>query len=234
MTLLPAFLRATVLCALLLPGTLGAQGLAMDTVPISAGRYAEASTLLQKTIFRVDVARLRLRFGVETALGLESLLDGRRRSEALADSAVELAVRTTDAWAGLTFQRDVDFQRFLDGIRDGVDVAREAGFLDPVFAQRLSDSLPAWYASLLERGVREGDAMTYRITGDSLRTVFRTADGRVLVDQVDVGPQTRLSVMGGFLARGSDFRKGLLNSLFGSRGEGAAPPGPAHPLLVGR
>ena len=201
------------LLATLFPGPLGAQGIAMDTASFPTGRYAEADALLEKTIFRVDVARLRVRFGSETAQALEVLLDGTPRSDTLADSLVVLAVRTQDAWAGLTFQRNVGFDRFLSGIRDGVKVARAAGLIDPVFARTLSDSLPGWYASVRERGVRDGDMMMYRIRGDTLRTVFRTADGEVLVDQVDVGSQPRLSVMGGFFAPGSDFRKGLVSSL---------------------
>lgn len=88
-----------------------------------------------------------------------------------------LAVQTRDAWASLSFQRDVDFDRFLDGIRDGINVARKAGLVEPAFARSLSDSLPAWYASLRVRGVRDGDVMMYRINGDTLRTVFRTVDG---------------------------------------------------------
>jgi hypothetical protein len=195
---------------------MAAQETVVDTASLPVGRYAEASTLLEKTIFRVDVARLRLRFGAETAFGLESLLDGHPRTKALEDTAAGLAIETRDAWAGLSFQRDVDFDQFLDGIRDGVEVARDAGLLDRDFARSLSDSLPVWYASLRERGVRDGDVMIYRINGDTLRTVFRTVDGQILVDQLDVGTQPRLSVMGGFLSPGSDFRKGLLTSLFGS------------------
>jgi hypothetical protein len=207
-------LRAFGLLTALVPGPLAAQGIPMDTASFHWGRYAEADALLEKTIFRVDVARLRLRFGAETASGLEELLDGAQGSEQLADTVAGLAIHTLDAWAGLTFQRNVGFDRFLAGIRDGVKVARDAGLIDPVFARSLSDSLPVWYASLRERGVRDGDVMMYRIRGDTLRTVFRTVDGQVLVDQVDTGPQPRLSVMGGILAPGSDFRKGLLNSLW--------------------
>jgi hypothetical protein len=185
----------------------------MDTASFPTGRYAQADALLEKTIFRVDVARLRLRFGSETSQALEALLDGNPRSDTLADSLAVLAVQTRNAWAGLTFQRDVGFDRFLSGIRDGVKVARDAGLIDPVFARSLSESLPEWYALVRERGIRDGDVMMYRIHGDTLRTVYRTVDGEVLVDQVDTGPQPRLSVMGGFFAPGSDFRKGLLNSL---------------------
>ncbi len=213
MTHLRTSVAAAGLVVAFLPGTLAAQGLVMDTASFPTGRYAEADALLEKTIFRVDVARLRLRFGAETAQDLAALLDGAPRSEALEDGVISLAVQTLDAWASLTFQRNVGFDRFLDGIRDGVEVAREAGLIDPIFARSLSDSLPAWYASLRQRGVRDGDVMMYRIRGDTLRTVFRTVEGTVLVDQTDVGSQPRLSVMGGFFASGSDFRNGLLNSL---------------------
>ena len=209
----PVPLAAFPLLATLFPGPLGAQGITMDTASLPTGRYAEADALLEKTIFRVDVARLRLRFGSETSQALEALLDGNPRSDTLADSLAVLAVQTRNAWAGLTFQRDVGFDRFLSGIRDGVKVARDAGLIDPVFARSLSESLPEWYALVRERGIRDGDVMMYRIHGDTLRTVYRTVDGEVLVDQVDTGPQPRLSVMGGFFAPGSDFRKGLLNSL---------------------
>jgi hypothetical protein len=191
----PVSLVAFPLLATLFPGPLGAQGIAMDTASFPTGRYAQADALLEKTIFRVDVARLRVRFGSETAQALEALLDGNPRSDPLADSLAVLAARTQNAWAGLTFQRDVGFDRFLSGIRDGVKVARDAGLIDPVFARSLSDSLPEWYALVRERGVRDGDVMMYRIHGDTLRTVYRTVDGEVLVDQVDTGPQPRLSVM---------------------------------------
>ncbi len=185
----------------------------MDTASLSSGPYSQATALLEKTLFRIDVARLRVRFGSETADALESLLAGGEASEERTRAAVALAVQSRDAWAGLSFLWGTDFRRFLEGIRDGVETAFAAGLLDASFAQRLSDSLPAWYSPLEERGIRDGDLMMYRIQGDTLRTVFVTVDGQVLVDHTDVGPQARLAVLGGFLEPGSDFRAGLLSSL---------------------
>ena len=213
MTRSRTFLLEFALVGALLPVTVEAQLVAMDTASLAVGPYAEANMLLEKTIFRVDVAELRIRFGVETASGLETLLNGASRSDALEDSVALFAAQTRDAWAGLTFQRDVGFDRFIGGVRDGVKVAREEKYIDPEFARNLSDSMPNWYAPLRTRGVRKGDVMMYRIQGDTLRTVFRTVDGQVLVDQVGVGFQARLSVMGGFFGHGSDFRKGLLSFL---------------------
>lgn len=200
----------------------GAQAIDEDASSEPA-RYREAHALLEKTIFRVDVAWLHVRFGAETTRRLDSLLSEPPSSRSQVEAAVDAAIRTRDAQANLVFQRNVGFERFIEGIQDGVEVARKAGILDPVFARNLSDSLPVWYAPLRERGVRDGDVTAYSIRGDTLHTVFRSAEGNVFVDQRDIGSQPRLSVMGGFLAPGSDFRERLLESLLDSEG-GKEPP----------
>ncbi len=183
---------------------------------LATGPYSEATALLEKTLFRIDIARLHLRFGPETAAELATLLEGRDRTSVLADSAAQVAMRSRNAWARLTFLRDVSFEQFLGGIRESVQAALKGGVVDSTFVRALSDSLPSWYAPLRGREVREGDRMTYRIRGDSLHTVVRTAEGRVLVDHRDADPQAPLSVLGGYFSPGSDFREGLLNSLFRS------------------
>ena len=57
--------------------------------------------------------------------------------------------------------------------------------------------------------------MFYRIRGDTLRTIYRTVQGETRLDRTDFGRFRRLSVMGGYFAPKSDFRKGLIASLFG-------------------
>lgn len=198
------------------PGLLQAQEGTQNVRALATGPYSEATALLEKTLFRIDIARLHLRFGPETAAELATLLQGRSRTSALADSAAQVAMRSRNAWARLTFLRDVSFQQFLGGIRESVQAALEGGVVDSTFVRALSDSLPSWYAPLRGREIREGDRMTYRIRGDSLHTVVRTAEGRVLVDHRDADPQAPLSVLGGYFSPGSDFREGLLNSLFRS------------------
>jgi hypothetical protein len=71
-----------------------------------------------------------------------------------------------------------------------------------------------WFDFLGERGIWEGDEVFYRIQGDTLRTIYRSADERILLDQTDVGPASRLSVLGSYFVEGSDFREGLIKSLF--------------------
>ncbi len=69
------------------------------------------------------------------------------------------------------------------------------------------------YAFLADRRIQPGDRMFYRISGDTLRTVFQSGGGEILLDQVDVGPERRLSVLGGYFAPDSDFRDKLVRSL---------------------
>jgi hypothetical protein len=60
--------------------------------------------------------------------------------------------------------------------------------------------------------------MRYRIRGDTLRTQFLSLEGKLLMDQTDVGPERRRSVLGSYFVRKSDFREGLIKSLFGEGG----------------
>lgn len=189
-----------------------AQPSPVDTTGLGAG--LRMHTLLEKTIFQVDVLTLDVRLGRDATARLDSLIAGRPYSRALADSVAALALGAHDAWARIVFRRGVSLKQFLGGVRDNLKRAREAGIVSGADYDTISEGLPRWYAFLRERGIHEDDEMFYRIRGDTLRTVFRSADGRILLDQVDVGPERRLSVLGGWFAPGSEFRQGLVKSLF--------------------
>jgi hypothetical protein len=178
------------------------------------------STLMEKTIFQVDVLVLDVCFGPDAAGQIDSLTSDRRYSEALADSVATAALRADRVRARIEFLRDVDLDRFLEGIRENLGKAREAGILRGQDYASIAESLPRWYAFLEDRGIREGDRMLYRIRGDTLRTAYRSAGGERLLDQTDVGPERRLSVLGGYFAPGSDFREGLIRSLLEEEGDG--------------
>ncbi len=179
------------------------------------------STLLEKTVFQVDVLVLEVCFGSAAAERLDSLAADRRYSESLADSVATAALGAEHVRARIEFLRGVDLGQFLDGIRENLDRAREAGILTDEEYASIAESLPRWYAFLEDRGIREGDLMLYRIRGDTLRTAYRSAGGERLLDQTDVGPERRLSVLGGYFAPDSDFREGLIRSLLeGEEGGG--------------
>jgi len=173
-----------------------------------APAYAYMETLLEKTIFRVDVLTLEVWIGGEVAAPLRAL-EGKGASDAMRDSVASLAVRARDAWAHITFERGVSLGQFVGGIEGNMRRAVEADLLSRATAQTILDSIPLWFSVLEDRGIEEGDRIQYRITGDTLRTRFMTRSGEILVDQMDIGPERRLSVFGSYFAPGSEFRKGL-------------------------
>ncbi len=183
---------------------------AMDTTSLGGGPYARMHALLEKTIFKVDVLTLEVRFGTETSGRLEELIGDRSHSPDLADSVAAVAVQARDAWARIEFKRGVSLDQFVDGSLDNVRRAREQGIISSEDYETVYEGLPRWFAFLEERRIHRGDQIVYRIRGDTLRT----ASGEILLDQTDIGPERRLSVLGAYFARKSDFAKRLVKSLF--------------------
>ena len=187
---------------------------ATDTAGLGAGPNARMHMLFEKTFLGVDILRLDVRLGpAETA----RIADLRARpdvaGQAMRDSVAGIALDARDAWARIEFQRNIGVGRFLDGIRDNMRRATRAGIITPATYRSVSDALPGWYAFLDDRGIREGDRMYYRVRGDSLHTAYVGADGDTLLDQTDVGPERRLSLLGGYFAPETDFREPLVDSL---------------------
>ena len=211
------FVRITPLSLLWLLSTvlsLSGQTSPVDTTNLGSGANAHMHMLLEKTIFKVDVLTLDIRLGPRETVRLDSLLAGREFSKDLADSVAAVALDSRNAWARIEFQRGVSLDQFLGGVRENLGRAEEAGIVTHEEYETIAASLPRWYAFLEDRRISPGDQMFYRIRGDTLHTVFRTAEGDRLLDQVDVGPERRLSVLGGYFAPKTDFREGLVKSLF--------------------
>lgn len=203
--------------------SLGAQpsGLVVpvDTAGLADGPYSRMSMLLEKTLFKVDVLTLELRFGQSSAMALQAATSKQGSRDATYDAVAGAALGATDVWARIRFERDISFKQFLDAARDNLRRAVDARLIDRQAFLDVSDGLPVWYAFLEDRRVRTGDEMHYRIRGDTLRTVYVGFDGEVLLDQIDIGPERRLSVLGGYFAPGSEFRRPLIHSfLFGRAG----------------
>lgn len=193
--------------------------LAMDTASLASGPGSEMEMLLEKSIFDVNVLRLRVRFGPETAARIGELAEGRDYSDALADSLAAVVLEARGMWARVRFLRGFGYDRFLEGTRENLEKAREAGIFDSETFERVSARLPEWYGFLEGRGIREGDVMRFRVRGDTIRTRFTAADGETLADRTDVDALQRLSVPARYFAPGTDFREGLIRSLFGEEQE---------------
>lgn len=209
-------------------------GFAMDTAGLASGGHGRMHTLLERTLFRVNVLDVTVWLGRDDARRIAGFADDRGLTGAARDSAADLAARSTNALACIRFRRDVSLSRFLEGVERNLREAREAGYLTKPETEEIAAALPRWYAFLRGRGVREGDRMLYRIRRDTLRTVFVSRNGDVLLDTRDVGAHRRLAVLGGYFAPGSDFREGLLDSLPSGSGSGIRDGGNARGDSTGR
>jgi hypothetical protein len=210
-------LAGAALAAGLLPFASGAaaqDGLpALDDLPPAPA--STLSTKLEKTIFKVDVLDLSLRVDSTAADRLARLRDAEPRYEDRLEAPVADAVRVADsAVAEIVFLRDVRLGQFLDGVDDDMSRAERAGWIDRDTYERVRDGIASWFAGLRNRGLRKGDRLLYRIREDTLRTVYVTGAGEVLVDQVDVGRDNVLTLLGGYLAPGASMRRGLIRSLW--------------------
>lgn len=208
------------LAVLTAPLTVHAQAPPLSAETLAHGRYATMHALLEKSIFNFDIVTVDLRFSEILQRRLADLVAGRGRSSSLADSVAVIAADARDVWARVFFKRGISLDQFVDAGRKNARKAHEAGFITERTFSEVYYGLPRWYDFLKQRRIQEGDVMYYRIRGDTLRTVYCGVQGEVFLDQIDVGAERRLSVMGGYFAPKSDFRDGLVGSLFEDEGEG--------------
>ena len=191
-----------------------------DTTHLATGPYASMQTLLEKTIFQVNVVDLTLRYDSATTARIRRAVEGREYSDALADTVAAAVLGARNVNAHLDFRRDIGLDRFLESVHENMMKARDAGMLADSAFRRFEGELSGWYSALEGRGVKDGDITRYRIRGDSLWVVYRSAAGDTLIHRTDVGEQHRRAVIGGYLAPGVDFREGLVRSLFEEQGGG--------------
>ena len=186
----------------------------VDTGPLGNSRYAVMEMLLEKTIFKVNVLRLEVRVDTATARRLESLVRSAHRRQEVEDSIALAVLAAPHAMARVTFERNISLKQFLDAVEDGMQKTADAGWLSEEEFLDINGWMPRWFGFLAEDGIRDGDVITYRLSGDTLRTVYRTVSGDIPFDEILVGRKHRYGVLGAYFAPKSSFRKKLLRSLF--------------------
>lgn len=188
----------------------------LDLEGLGKAPHSRMQMKLEKTIFKVDVLNVYVWLGEENAGRLGELVEGKSYSDHLTDSVAAVALSSRNAYVRIEFLRDISLKQFLDGIDGNMRRLPKEDVLERSEYERISAGLPVWFDFLRERGIWEGDEVFYRIRGDTLRTIYRSVEGPIMLDQTDIGPASRLSVLGSYFVRGTDFRNGLVKSLFES------------------
>ena len=184
-------------------------------VPLGQGPFAKMSMLYERTFLRVDVMTLEIHFGPDVATRLEGLASGTKLTPSVEDSIANIALQAQNARIHVKFRRNFSIDKFFKGALDNTNQVLKAGLIKKEFYEEICRQLPIWYSFMNDRGVLKGDEMFHLIKGDTLRSVYRGANGEVLMDEIQVGQERRLAVLGSYLVKKSDFRKGLIESLFG-------------------
>lgn len=181
--------------------------------PPPAAGSVHMEALLEKTLFQVDVINLDLWLGPASADQVRRLCAATDQAAVSPDSLAAVVARSRDARVRMVLQRDVGLDRFLDGVIEDLRRANEAGLLGAEGFEAVSTGLPAWLHPLRADGLWEGDRFLYCITGDTLRTVVERRDGRVVINQTDVGPEHRRGLLGSLVAPGGGFADELLDQI---------------------
>jgi hypothetical protein len=214
-----SFLFAAALAAALSVGSLlfAAPVPSLNAADLARGPYSSMHMLLEKTILKVDVLTVDVRFGKKIHPQLVKIAKGKQYSDGLGQQIAKVAIGADDALVQLKFVRDVSLDQWIDAVRDNLEQAREAGLISAGTEKKVSAGLPNWFAAIKDRGYKKNDRVLYRVRSDGLRTVVVAADGKVLVDRSDKGSEAPRVVMASYFAPGSDFRELLLKSLFSSK-----------------
>ena len=187
----------------------------LNTDTLASGPYSQMSTRYRKFFFMfgLEVLDIKIRFGMEAAdlMRAAARSDGSRTR--LIDRLADIALDADDALLEIHFLRRVDLGLFLRELKRNSREVYECGLIGLELYQEIAGSLPSWYSFLNGRGVRERDRMLYRIEGESFRVVYLGNDHRVLFDRRYSGPQRRLSILGAYFRRESEFRDPLVRSL---------------------
>jgi len=207
------------LAALLLaPGSMAGGALpSLDSPELAQGPYSSMHMLLQKTVLKIDVATVDVRFDKATQARCADLARGQQYSYPFDAQLAAKAIGASRAVVQMQFVRDVPLNRWIGVVRDNLELAREAGLIGRDIEQRVASAIPQWFAPLQERGYQKGDKLIYAISPDTLRTVVVSAGGQVLLDLTEREAGARRVVMPSYFAPKSDTRERLIRSLLEQR-----------------
>lgn len=186
---------------------------ALDPAHLGVGPWDRMSALLEVTIFNIDVLTLTVRVDSITGAAIEAAVAGREYSDEVADEVAAIVLEADEMWAMQIFHRDVGHGRLIGGMVESAEKASEAGYVSEAYVESFSAQAPDWFGFLREDGAKEEDMILFHVVGDEVRTVYRTRDGRVLLNEVGEDEEGRIASIPSFFAPGSRFRERLVRSL---------------------
>lgn len=185
-----------------------------NTTDLASGAYSEMKMLLEKTIFQVDVLNITFHFGTETQKKIQSLHEGKKQSEYLADEIVQVIYKTPRTTITVQYVRDIDYKTYMSEVKISLECALKSGVLDKPQHQEVRSKLDEWYGRLKDRGLKDGDKFIYTIDKDTIQTTFIPIhESPVVNPRLESAGVYILSLLGSYLAPCSEFRMPLLKSL---------------------
>src|SRR5688572_7931831 len=162
-----------------------------DGVPsmgeLANGPFSHMHMLLEKTVLKVDVAKIEVAVDKPTQDKLAAAKGTKPYTPALESELAKIVLGADEAIIQMKFVRDVTLGQWIDGVRESLDKAVAAGLLSPALKKQVSDGLPTWFKAAEARGLKTGDRIIYRIRANSLRSLIVQNDGKVVVDRTDDG-----------------------------------------------
>jgi len=184
-----------------------------DTAPLAEGRYAHMHMKYERTWFGIDVARVDVWFNQATSNRFRDLAAGKRYTEPVAEQIALTAMGAEDVLVQVEFLRNASLGEFLDAAHKNLERARDAGYITNDTFSTSWRGVKTDFAGLAKRGFKDGDRLVYRAHADSLQTTV-VSGKRVLLDVMSRDLGARTSMIASYFAPRTDFRKGLIKSLF--------------------
>ena len=185
-----------------------------DRVPSERPGRGRLEFLLERTLLKVDVVQLTIVVDETTAAEVDSLVAGRERTKDLEHAVATRYLEVRYADIELEFRMSISHERFLDGALETTKRVVKADLIGEESAERIDADLAARFSFLEDSGVREGDRLRYILRGDSIATRYVAADGETRLDDLRVGPERRLRLLGSYFVPKTNFRDGLLDAVF--------------------
>ena len=190
--------------------TVGTSGAESDVNPC----YHRFDFLLEKTLFEVDVLRLQLILDEQTGRDVEKILGGAKLTRDLENAAADRYLEARSADVTVELLRPVTYEQLIEGFSKTQERISSFGLFDEATGEAIAKDTMSRFAFLRERGMEKGDLIQYVLRGDSLYSIYTRADGAVELNDIRVGQERRLSLLGGYFVPKTNFRDRLIDQLF--------------------